>query len=55
MILKFLGKGVRQPSEATHVHADRQVAAFDIAGTDMCRIRTALNAARFGADASPWL
>lgn len=41
VILDLLAEGVRQPSEAAHVHPHGQVLALDVTGRDMTGIRIA--------------
>jgi hypothetical protein len=37
MVFYFFAKTVRQPCEASAAHADREIAAFNVAGRNLCR------------------
>lgn len=41
MVVELLGKLIGQTGEPTHVHAPRQVLPFDVARSDVLRVRVA--------------
>jgi hypothetical protein len=54
MVLKLLGKGIRQVSEAAHRHSHRQVRALDVGRADILLVGGSEYFMLLAADARRW-